>query len=341
MRTSIAEVVERATLIVVFALVLVLVWFLFDVILIIIGAVLVAVLFQLGAEPLIRYLKCPRGIALSLSGLIIISIVVGAGYLFGSQIGAEFQDVIQRASAAQKSITANLQGSRVGKLVLSHFMGDNLSVTDVLTRLFTVSTSFIEAVIITILTGAYLAAQPALYRAGLVKLFPRQWHPRISETIDDIGNALRLWLLGQLFQMLIIGVLSTIAAWLIGLPSPLALGLIAGLLEFVPYLGPIIAAIPAILVAATKDLNAVIWTIAAYILIHQIEGNLLVPLIQRRMVLIPPAVILLGIVAISFVFGTVSIIFAAPIAVVIFVMVKKLYVRDRLGERTAIPGETK
>jgi predicted PurR-regulated permease PerM len=80
--------------------------------------------------------------------------------------------------------------------------------------------------------------------------------------------------------MILIGVLSGLAAWIIGLPSAIALGLIAFAAEFVPYLGPIIAAVPAVLVAATIDTTALLWTIAAYLIIHQIEGNLFTPLIQ-------------------------------------------------------------
>jgi predicted PurR-regulated permease PerM len=104
----------------------------------------------------------------------------------------------------------------------------------------------------------------------------------------------------------------------------------------VPYLGPFLAAIPALLVAVTKSPNAVLWTAVAYLLIHQIEGNLIAPIIQRRMVLIPPAVMLLGIAAMSYVFGVVAIIFAGPIVVVIFTAVSLLYVRDTLGEETAL-----
>jgi predicted PurR-regulated permease PerM len=340
MRTSTLKVLEQAAFIFGLALFLALLWFLFDVVLIVVGAVLVAVLLRLGAEPFTHYLKLPQRIALGLSGLIIVCLLVGLGYLFGSRIGAELQDVLQRANAAQKSIVATLQGSRFGNVLLSHVVGSNLSITEIITRIFSVSAGFIEATVITMITGVYLAVQPSMYCTGLIKLFPRQWRANAGETLDDIGNALRLWLLGQLIQMLLIGLMSAFATWLIGLPSPLALGFIAGLLEFIPYLGPILAGIPAVLVAATKDLNAVIWTLVAYIVIHQTEGNLLAPIIQRRMVSIPPAVILLGIVVVNFVFGTVAMIFATPIVVVAFVMIKKLYVRDSLGEKTSIPGET-
>jgi predicted PurR-regulated permease PerM len=154
-----------------------------------------------------------------------------------------------------------------------------------------------------------------------------------------LAGALRLWLLGQLIEMAIIGVLSGFSVWLIGLPSPIALGVIAGVAEFVPYLGPILAAIPALLVAVTINLQAVLWTLLAYILIHQAEGHLIMPLIQRRMVHIPPALMLMNIVALSLLFGPLATVFAAPITVVLFVIVAKLYVRDSLEEQVPIPGE--
>ncbi len=141
--------------------------------------------------------------------------------------------------------------------------------------------------------------------------------------------------------MVLIGVLAAVAMWIIGVPSSLALGLIAGIGEFIPYLGPILAAIPAILVAVTKSPEAALWTLFAYLLIHQIEGQVISPLIQRRMVFIPPAVMLLGIVAITYLFGLIAIVFAAPIAVVVFAAVNLIYVRDTLGENTALTRKLK
>jgi predicted PurR-regulated permease PerM len=324
------------------ALVPVLVWFLFDVILIVIGAILVAVLLRLVAEPFTRWARLPESIALICSGLLTAAIVGGASYLFGTQVDAELTDVMQRASGAVTNIIHELETSQSGKVILQHVQGGSgFSLPSFLGSLFSVSISFLEAMVITVIGGFYLAVQPALYRSGLGKLFPRRMRDEANETIDDIGVGLRLWLIGQLIQMLLIGGLTTVAVWFIGLPSPLALGVIAGLAEFVPYIGPLIAAVPAILVASTQGINLVLWTVIAYLTIHQIEGNLVVPLIQRQLIFIPPAVMLLGIVTILFVFGGPSVIFAGPIAVIVFIAIKKLYVREGLGERTVLPGEDK
>lgn len=335
------EFFARATIVLLVALVPVLVWFLFDVILVVIGAIIVAILLRLVAEPFTSWVKLPQWCALTISGAIIVGAIGGAGYLFGTQIDAEMSDVMQRAAAATTTLTTRLQGSDIGKILLSHIQGGSgFSLPNLLTRLFSVSVTVIGALAVTVVTGFYLAAQPALYRTGLAKLFPEGWRDNVNESIDDIGQGLRLWLIGELVQMVVIGVLSTAAVWLIGLPSPLALGVIAGLAEFIPYLGPIIAAVPAVLVAVTKGGSAALWTILAYLVIHQIEGNLVAPLIQRRMVYIPPAIMLLGIVIILFLFGGVSLIFAGPITVMTFIAIKKLYVRDGLGEETSLPGES-
>ena len=136
--------------------------------------------------------------------------------------------------------------------------------------------------------------------------------------------------------MVLIGSLAAFAVWIIGVPSPLALGLIAGVGEFIPYLGPLIAAVPAILVALTKSPEAALWILGAYLVIHQIEGQLVTPLIQRRMISIPPAIMLLGVVSLTYLFGLIAVIFAAPIVVVIFAAVNLIYVRDTLGEKTAM-----
>jgi predicted PurR-regulated permease PerM len=341
-RMTAAEFFWRAVIFVSVALIPILIWFLFDVILIVIGAVLIAVLLRLVAEPFMHWGKLPEAIALIMAGVLVVAVVAGAGYLFGTQIEAEFTDVMQRASSGVTNIMKQLQGSQTGQIILQHIQGGNgFSVTDVLSSVFTVSVRFLEAVLVTVIAGFYLAAQPKLYRSGLAKLFPRHLREEANETFEDIGLALRLWLIADIIQMVLIGALSTLAVWLIGLPSPLALGVIAGLAEFVPYVGPIVAAVPAILVATTQGVNAVLWTTIAYIVIHQLEGNLIAPLIQRQLIFIPPAVMLLAIITVLFVFGGFAVIFAGPIAVIIFVAINKLYVRDSLGERTVLPGEDK
>jgi predicted PurR-regulated permease PerM len=338
MPLSTAELFKRMAIVVAVALVPLLVWLLFSVVLMAMGAILVATLLNLGAEPLTQWLKFPRGAALFVSGLTIASTVGAAAYLAATE-AAQWQDVLERTQQAVESIQATLQGSDFGKLVLSHVKGDSFTVSGIATNVFSVSLGFLTALVISLFGGIYLAAQIDVYRDGLIQMLPHRLRANGEETLVDIANALRLWMLGQLIGMALIGALTAFAAWLIGLPSPLALGTIAGLFEFIPYVGPILGALPGVLVATTQGLDTVLWTIAAYTLIQQAEGHLIAPLISREMVYIPPLVLILGIVAITTLFGRYAAIFAAPIAVIIFVAVKKLYIRDSLGDTTPIPGE--
>lgn len=332
---TLAEFAKRATIVIGLALVPLLAWYLFDVLVIITGAILTAALLEILAEPFYR-LRFPRSVALVAAGLIICAAVAGAGYLFGTQTASEMQEVFSRLNQAQQGIVAALQKSALGSRLLS---GVKIPIIDILGPFLSVSAGFVLAAAVTVVAGIYLAVQPTLYREGVSKLFPARWRSKIDETLDVLATALRLWLLGQLIDMLTIGVLFGVAAWIIGLPPALALGVIAGVAEFVPYLGPVVAIIPAALVALTLAPATLLWTIIAFEFIHFLEGNVIMPLIQRRMVLIPPAVMLLSILLLGALFGLSGVIFAAPITVILSVLITKLYVRDSLGELATLPGE--
>jgi predicted PurR-regulated permease PerM len=339
MRAATLEFVKRTAIVVALAPLPFLAWYLRYFFLVFVGALLMAMLLELVSEPLIRWCRLSEGLALAIAGILILLVIAGSSYLFGTQLTSELQDVFNRADTAIKAISDEVHHSQLGRMALSHLGGGSFSLTSLLGSLVKLSAHLVEAAIFTVAAGIYLAAQPALYRNGAAQLFPPRQRPLVDETIIDIGRALRLWLLGQAIQMALIAALTTVAVWIIGLPSPLALGAIAGLAEFIPYLGPILASIPAVLVAITSGFFPALWTIVAYLIIHQIEGNLIVPMVQRRLVFVPPAVLLLSIVAVTEIYGTIGIIFAAPITVIIFVAVKKLYVRDSLGEPTELPGE--
>ena len=340
MKAATAEFVKRTAIAVALAPLPLLAWYLRDFLLVLVGSLLVAMLLQLISEPLVRWCRLSQGFALAIAGLIFMLAIAASGYLFGTQLTSELQDVFSRADAATTTISDELQRTDLGRTALSHLSGGSFSLTGFLKSFLTISAHLLEVTIFTVAAGIYLAAQPGMYRKGASQLFPPKRRLTVEQTIDDVGRALRLWLLGQAIQMCLVGAITTAAVWLIGLPSPLALGAIAGIAEFIPYLGPVLSAIPAILVAVTSGFYPTLWTIVAYIIIHQIEGNLIVPMVQRRLVFVPPAVLLLSIVAVTEIFGVIGIIFAAPITVIVFVAVKKLYVRDSLGEPTELPGES-
>jgi predicted PurR-regulated permease PerM len=213
---------------------------------------------------------------------------------------------------------------------------------NMLSRVFAWSTTVLGALASTALVivgGIYLAADPRLYRQGLVKLFPPTVHPNVVATLDDTGEALRLWLAGQLIAMVLVGALTGVGLWLVGMPSAFALGLIVGLADFVPYIGPVFAAIPIILIASTQDWQTVLWAIAVLVVMQQIETNLIVPLVAGRMVSVAPVVGVFAVVAMGILLGPLGLLFGFPLAIVIDVAARRIYVLDSLGEPVEILGK--
>jgi predicted PurR-regulated permease PerM len=193
--------------------------------------------------------------------------------------------------------------------------------------------------LLVLVAALYLASDPALYRRGAAKLFPKQLQDRILDTMSAVASALRLWFLGQLISMLLVGALSAAAFAWIGLPMPIGLGAIAGITNFIPIVGPFLGSVPAVLFAFTLDVTVVGWTIAAIVVIQQIDGYVATPLIQRQIVALPPALLLFALVALGVLFGGPGIVLAAPLTVATMVVVQKLWVREVIGERVKVAGE--
>ncbi len=195
----------------------------------------------------------------------------------------------------------------------------------------------VATLILVVFAGVFLAIDPGLYRRGLVLLFPKSWHAKVTEAMDASGRGLRLWLQAQILTMIVVGLLVGVGTWAIGLPSPLALGFIAGLTEFVPIIGPFVGAVPAVLVAFGTDTGTLLWTVILYVAVQQVEANLITPLLQRRIVSIPPVVLLFSFVALGVLFGATGIVVAAPLTIALFILVREFYVGDLLAERGDVP----
>ena len=307
-----------------------------DILLLVFGAVLVAVVLRAIAWPIHRSVHIGERLALAAAILGVALLLGVTGYLFGSRISAQLTTVIESLPAAVdrfsaivplSSVKEFMQSSSVGSLVMSAFSWGTTLVGAVAT------------LVVVLVAGIYIALDPATYRNGLIKLFPVPSNERIAETLDDAGEALRQWLGGQLLAMVLVGVLVTAGLALVGVPSALALGLIAGVTEFIPIIGPVLGAIPALLLASTESWNTVLWTLAVFVVVQQVENNIIMPLVMGNAVAVPPAVGLFAVVAIGVLFGPLGLLLGYPLAIVIDVAVRRLYVHETLGEDVEIAGE--
>lgn len=314
-------------------------WLISDILLLIFAAVLLAVLLSFLAELMTRYTPIPQRWSLSVTVVLVALLLVGFLALFGTQVGGQVVQVIEKLPQA-----IDAAGDRVGFTNASAEIEEAItsgsgSVLSQLAGLGSTVAGALANLALVLVAAIYLAADPTLYQRGAIKLLPPGQHGRILDAMGVTGNALRLWFGGQLVTMALVGVVSAMAYWWIGLPSPLALGIIAGATNFVPYLGPILGAIPALVFALAIDLTTALWTLGAVVVIQQLEGNVITPFIQQRAVSLPPAVVLFAIVVFGIVFGLPGVFLAVPLTVTLMVLVKKLWVRQVLGEETAVPGE--
>jgi predicted PurR-regulated permease PerM len=312
-------------------------WYVRQGVLLVFGAVVLAVLLHVLASLISDWTRLPHGASLALAAGIVAALFGFMAWRFGAELSSQFTELVRHVESGAQNLQTTFHNSGLAQLGTQVTEQGTSFITSTLSGIVSMGLAFVEAAIVLAISAVYLAAQPALYRDGFATLFRPEQRPRVMKSLDLIGRTLKLWLLGQLFLMIGVGTLSFIAVWLIGLPNAVALALLAGILEIVPYLGPFISAIPAVLVALTLGLTPALWTAGAYVAIHLFEGYVTAPMIERYFVTIPPALILSGIVVCDLLFGTIGVIMAAPITVVVYMTAKMIYVDDPLPEGRARP----
>ena len=197
------------------------------------------------------------------------------------------------------------------------------------------SVGVLAGMVVVIVTSIYLAAAPELYVRGALHLVPFEKRPRLRETMLRVGGVLRHWVLGQLVDMAAVGVLAGLGMVVLGVPAPFALGILAGLLTFIPYFGAILAAVPAVLVALTISIPTALWALGVYTACHCIEGYVIAPIVQRRFVELPPALTVASMTVAGALFGLLGLALGTPLAAAGLTIVRMLYVEDMLGDHTA------
>ncbi len=215
-------------------------------------------------------------------------------------------------------------GSAIGKQIASRMGG----ATKFLFPFVTSTVTALGAVLFLVFLAIYVGAEPDLYRVGLLHLFPTRRRKRAEEVVAAISNVLRRWLVTQLIAMLAIGVVTTIALLILRIPAALPLGIIAGFLEFIPTLGPVLSAIPAVVMGFVDSPEKAGLVAVVYLGIQLLENHILIPLLMKEGVDLPPALTILAQALMAILFGFIGLLVAVPALAVVVVTVKMLYVED-------------
>lgn len=333
---------------------LILAWFVWTAVyglLLVFFAVIVAVALD-GLARLLRIgLRIPRAAAVAICTLGLLA-SLGLGLALGGMgVAARAPQLQQQLTHSIDNISRTLQRSGFAQGLMSEAdvaVSDDASspITSLgkrlkgqISGLLSVTVSLLIDIFIIVVVGIYLALEPRLYREPLLSLFPPAQQQRIRDILAEIGDALQRWLIGRGIAMASVAVFTIGGLYLIDIQFPIFLGLIAGLLTFIPYLGAIVAAIPALLVAGLQGFGAVFYVGLVYLGAHVIEGYLLMPLVQQRAVSIPPGYLLIcqalgGVIA-----GMLGVMLATPIALVIAVIVQVGYVGAIMGGTPHLPGQ--
>lgn len=317
------------------------IWQLGRVFLLIFGGVLLAVVLSGLTDVLVDRTSLPRGVVMAGVLVGLTGLLVGFGFLAGPRLasqGAELADRIpEAASQLQKQITSQPWAKELLDRVPLKSGSGNIAGN--LLGVFSTTASALTSALIVLIVGLYLAANPNVYVRGTAHLVPPGRRRRVGQVLGAIGHVLRWWMVGRLASMVVVGVLTGVALLIVGIPLFFSLGVIAGLFSFVPYIGPIAAAIPAILVAFTVDPTMAFYVVLIFIGVQLVESYLVTPLIQERTVSIPPALLIGAQVIAGVLAGALGVFLATPLAVTIIVAVQMLYVEDVLGDPVEVLGE--
>ena len=336
--------VRRVLIVLGLATLFFLAWQLRTLLLMFFGAVVIASIFRAVADSICRVTRWPSGVATALSILIVLGSVAALIALFGAHVREQIVTLGDELPAAWSAFEARIGnfgfGNQLERLVASVTTPGGGNLSGFGRTLLSVGSGVADLLVV-MFAGIYLATQPNFYRSGVIKLVPPRRREQVDEAMVESERALRLWLKGQAIAMVVVGLLTGTGLWLLGMPSAFALGLLAGALEFVPFAGPLIAAVPAVLLSLVAGPEMTIWVVLLYLGVQQFEGNVLTPMIQQYVVELPGVVLLFSLIGFGTLFGTLGIVLAAPLAVVTTVLVKRLYVIDALDTPTPIPGEGK
>lgn len=306
------------------------------------ASIVLAAVFDAIASALTRFKWISRPIALILAVLGMIGLFAFVFMLFGSQLAGEFVTIKAMVPEALRNLEGFLHRYGMGDSVrdLVKLGSDDISRLAQQAGGYALAAGSGLTDFLLVLVGAiFLAGDPDTYRRGLLLVMPPRAEPVADIALGDASRGLRGWMMGQAVSSLVIAALTWGGLALLGVPASGGLGLIAGLLDIIPMIGPVIAGAPAVLLAFTVSPATALWTLVLFLVIQQLQGNFLQPMIQKRAVDVPPGVLLFAVVACGLLFGFLGVLLAGPLTVVIYVLVQRIYVQAILGKAVKVGGQ--
>ncbi|MCC8358607.1 AI-2E family transporter [Salinimicrobium sediminilitoris] len=315
--------------------------------LLVFAGIFFSVLLNFASNWIVSKTPLKYGLALFLILLLISGILYLIILLVGPSMVEQVQDMIETLPRSLQNLREKIKQTAIGRSLFEELPSDLGSLLEergeVMSRIvgsFSTTIGAIANFFIIIVTGIFLASSPGIYTKGFTKLFPVNFRPRLREVMDKTQYSLSLWMMAKLLSMLVVGIFTAIGLQFLGMPMPYALALIAALFSFIPNIGPYLALAPAVLIALMQGGNMYIYVLILYFSIQIVESYLITPMIEKKMVHLPPALTLFWMVLLGVLTGILGLIMATPILAALIVIIQELYVKDYLEAQNEKASET-
>ncbi len=288
------------------------------------ATILLAILLNAMGRGMQKLIRLPYILSLLFSLCLVVGLLALVFWLYSPLISTQFQLLAKELPDAIQTLRETLSPFFTSVTLQNDF---SLTNQKFIAQLFSVFSTTLGSLInfaIFLIVGFYLALLPDRYLKGVIFLLPDKQEKGIWEMLSEISKSLRYWLLGKVLSMVLIGILTFIGLWFLNVSLAFILGFLAGLLTFIPYLGAIIAAIPAVLIAFAESPVLALYVILLYIGVHILEGYLITPFIEQRTVSIPPALTIMGQILIYVLVGFLGLALATPLIIVVMTLIKCL-----------------
>lgn len=305
--------------------------------LLVFAGIFFSVLLNFASNWIVKNTPIKYGVALFLILLFITALLYLMVILIGPSIVDQVQDMSDTLPQSLQNLKEKITQYPLGRSLfnrlpsdLGTFINDKGEVVSKIVGSFSTTIGAIANFFIIIVTGIFLASSPGIYFRGFIRLFPINFRARLCEVLYKTQHTLSLWMLAKLISMLVVGIFTAIGLEILGMPMPYALALIAALFSFIPNIGPYLALAPALLIALMQGGNMFVYVLLLYFGIQIVESYLITPMIEKKMVQLPPALTLFWMVLLGVLTGILGLILATPILAALMVLVEELYVKDYL-----------
>ncbi len=306
------------------------------------GGLLFAVVISALSHLVSQKTPLSYSVSVGVVSVLLVLLIGGTVWLLAPTVSQQATELEESLPRSLDQVKTTLAQTKWGQKLLAGIpdkpakLLSSSSTKDVLSQLTGVVSTTLGGLInilIVVITGLYLASSPGTYRNGFVRLFTPSYRDRLLNVLDKCYDTLKNWFVSRSITMVVVGVATSVGLLALGVPFVIVLGILAGLLNFIPNLGPYIAVAPAMLIAFSISPSKAMYVFALYMGIQSLEGYILTPLLDKRFVSLPPALLLFGQVLLGFLAGLAGVLFASPLIAVLLVIIRELYVKDRLEQQ--------